>query len=167
MSLRTASARKSKRGGGGVWVVWRGGKRSVCVWKHPVQPSVARRCQPVAKDQRGFFKATYATFFDVLCWSLWQRPNLTRHCLRSSFRTFRPGVGEGEGEDGLRVWKGDAVVLLPCPGRVRTDVHGGRLPHRHCRVAVVGLECVVTEWLLVNASVPLLDVDGVVDTRSK
>ena len=57
-------------------------------------------------------------------------------------------------------------MLLPCPGRVRTDVYGGRLPHRHCRVAVVGLEGVVTEWLLVNASAAL-NVDGVVGTRSK
>ena len=42
-------------------------------------------------------------------------------------------------------------MLWPCPSRIRTDVHRavvGGFHHRHCRVAVVDYEGVVTQEAL-------------------
>ena len=62
---------------------------------------------------------------------------------------------------------GDAVVSLPCPSRVRTDVHGAVVDGFLAVVwHMVGIEGVVTKWNLVNASA-VLRVDGVVNTGSK
>ena len=68
------------------------------------------------------------------------RPILARHCLRSSRRTFRTGeVGRGvENMEGRTCdLKGDAVVLFPCPSRLRTVVH---------RAAVDGLLTATAVW---------------------
>ena len=142
---------------------------------HAGHPWSVIRCMPLsARSHTPNWKKYFENF--NLLWLECPRPSVGRHCLRSSCRTFpywERGRGERRGGVENREFrtccpKGDVVVLLPCPNRVRTDVHGAVVDGFHTATVVWQwwtCECVQTKKLLVKASAAL-KVDGVVDTRS-
>ena len=68
MSLRTASARNSKRGGGGVWKGGRRRREGECVCGNIlVQPSVACHCQPVAQRATWLDNKATSSTFSMFC----------------------------------------------------------------------------------------------------